>query len=98
MLINKNSSCGVDDVVVFKVVTGEEIVAKIVEITDECFIVDRPCTVLPSQQGVGLIQSLICADINIKTPIYKSNIIMYAPVMDDIEKHYLKTTTGLIAL
>lgn len=93
MLVQKGYSAGA--IVVFKIATGEEIVAKVLEEKDDHFLLDRPCTVLPSQQGVGLIQSLICADINISTPLYKANVIMHAPVMNDIEKHYIKTTTGV---
>ncbi len=53
-----------DDIVTFKIVNGDEIVAKIVEESDDAFTVIKPCTVMPSQQGLGLLQSLFTSDLN----------------------------------
>jgi hypothetical protein len=92
MLINKGYAAG--DIVCFKLV-GEEIVAKIVEETTDSFVLSKPCTVVPSQQGLGLMQSLISADINTNITLNKSHIIMTAPVIKDIENHYIRTTTGI---
>lgn len=92
MLINKGYSAG--DIVCFKLV-GEEVVAKIVEETSDSYIVSKPCTVVPSQQGLGLMQSLISADINSSITLNKSHVIMHSPVITDIENHYIRTTTGI---
>jgi hypothetical protein len=92
MLINKGYSAG--DIVCFKLV-GEEIVAKIVEETSDSYVLSKPCTVVPSQQGLGLMQSVISADINTNITLNKSHIIMTATVIKDIENHYIRTTTGI---
>ena len=93
MLINKGYSAG--DIVCFKLI-GEEIVAKIVEETADSYILSKPCSIIPSpQQGIGLMQSLISADINSNVTLNKSHIIMTAPVINDIENHYIRTTTGI---
>ena len=94
MLIQK-SGHQAGDILVFKLVTSEEVVAKLVEETGSGFVVSKPCTVIPSQQGLGLMQSLMCADININTTINKSAVIMMSPVIKDIENHYIRTTTGI---
>lgn len=93
MLIQKGYQEG--DIVVFKVSTGEEIVGKFVEEKAEGFVLDKPCTVIPSQQGIGLMQSLMCADINIKVTLNKNTVIMSAPAIDRIQAHYIQTTTGI---
>ena len=92
MLINKGYNAG--DVVCFKLV-GEEIVGKIVEETADSFVLSKPCTVVPSQQGIGLMQSLISADINTNITLNKSHVVMHSPVITDIENHYIRTTTGI---
>ena len=93
MLINKGYSAG--DIVCFKLV-GEEIVAKLVEETADGYVLSKPCTIIPSpQQGIGLMQSLISADINNNVTLNKSHVIMSAPVITDIENHYIRTTTGI---
>jgi hypothetical protein len=93
MLINKGYQA--NDIVCFKLVTGDEIVAKIVETLGEGFLVNRPCTVIPSNQGLGLMQSLISADINNNVTLKSEHIIMHGPVITDIENHYIRTTTGI---
>jgi hypothetical protein len=93
MLIQKGYQPG--DVVCFKVVNGDEIVAKIVEITDDSYTISRPCTVVPSQHGLGLLQSLFSGDINTNVTLSRQHIIMHAPVIKDLENHYIKTTTGI---
>jgi hypothetical protein len=92
MLINKGYSVG--DIVCFKLV-GEEIVAKLVEEKADSYVLSKPCTVVPSPQGLGLMQSLISADINNNITLNKSHVIMSAPVITDIENHYIRTTTGI---
>jgi hypothetical protein len=92
MLINKGYQAG--DVVCFKLV-GEEVVAKIVEETADGYVLSKPCTVVPSQQGIGLMQSLISADINTNITLNKSHVVMHSPVITDIENHYIRTTTGI---
>ena len=92
MLINKGYSAG--DIVCFKLV-GEEIVAKIVEDNADNFVLSKPCTIVPGNQGLGLMQSLIFADINTNITLNKSHVIMHSPVIKDIENHYIRTTTGI---
>jgi len=93
MLIQKGYAAG--DIVCFKVVNGDEIVAKLVEETDTGYVVNRPCTVIPSNQGLGLVQSLFSGDINTNVTLNKNHVIIHAPVIDQIESHYIRTTTGI---
>ena len=93
MLINKGYEAG--DILCFKLVTGEEVVAKFVEGNNDGYVVNRPCTAIPSQQGLGLMQSLICADINSNITLKYDHVIMHGHVITDIENHYIRTTTGI---
>lgn len=93
MLIQKGYAEG--DIVCFKVVNGDEIVAKLVEEKPDAFVVSKPCTVVPSQQGLGLMQSLFSADINTNITLNKMHVIMHSPVIDKLEAHYIQTTTGI---
>lgn len=92
MLVEKPSK---GDICSLKLVTGEEIVTKVVEEKDGYFWVEKPCTVMPSQQGVGLVQSLFTADPNKPISIKKDHVVMLVPSADQIRIHYIKTTTGL---
>ena len=93
MLVSKKYSQG--DIISFKVVTGDEIVARIVNDDDASFQIEKPCTVMPSPQGIGLIQSLFTADADKNITLDKQHVIMNAPSIDAMQKHYIKTTTGI---
>lgn len=82
-------------VVAFKVVNGDEIVAKIKSQDDLGFVVEKPCTVIPSPKGLGLVQSLFTGDINKTVRLDKTHVMMHSPVVSDVENHYIQTTTGI---
>jgi hypothetical protein len=84
-----------DDIVTFKIVNGDENVAKSVEESDDAFTVIKPCTVMPSQQGLGLLQSLFTSDLNKSIRLEKRHVMMHAPTVKDVQNHYIKTITGI---
>lgn len=93
MLQNKGYDAGT--IVCFKMVNGDEIVAKIAESHLLGWTVSRPCTVIPGPQGIGLMQSLFSADINKDVELKKEHVMMHATVIKPLEDHYLQTTTGI---
>lgn len=93
MLVNKGYAAG--DIVGFKLVNGDEIVAKVVETLEDGYLVSKPLTLVPSHKGIGLVQSMFSADINSSITLNKSSIIMHNPAFKDMEDHYLQTTTGI---
>lgn len=93
MLVSKKYTEG--DIVSFKLSTGEEMVARIAEESESNYVLEKPCTVMPSAQGMGLIQSLFTADQEKKVSLDKRHVIIHAPSIDAMQKHYIKTTTGI---
>ena len=93
MLVSQGYQAG--DIVSFKLTTGDEIVARIASSESDGFEISKPCTVMPSPQGMGLIQSLFTADADVNVRLQKQHIIMHAPSIDQMQKHYIKTTTGI---
>ena len=93
MLVSKKYTEG--DIISFKLSTGEEMVARISEETDSNYVLEKPCTVMPSSQGMGLIQSLFTADQEKKVSLDNRHVIIHAPSIDAMQKHYIKTTTGI---
>jgi len=84
-----------DTVVSFKILNGDEIVARIVEETHDGFVINKPTTVMPSQQGLGLMQSLFTSDLNKNIQLSKQHVMMHSPTVKDVENHYIKTVTGI---
>lgn len=93
MLVSQKYTSG--DVVSFKMVNGDELVAKVLEETTEGFSVAAPCTVMPSQQGLGLMQSLFSAKEDAKVFLSKQHVMFHAESLEQMKAHYLKTTTGV---
>jgi len=93
MLVNKGYAEG--DIVCFKLVNGDETVARIVSEDADAFVVSKPCTVVPSRQGLGLIQSLFSGELNNNVTLNRNHVMMHSPVVDDIKNHYIQTTTGI---
>lgn len=94
MLISK-SKVDVGDVVTFKLVNGDEIVAKIVEILGQDYVIERPCVVIPNQQGIGVMQAMFTANPNKSIDLSRSHIMMMASTDDRMRDHYLQVTTGI---
>ena len=84
-----------DTVVSFKILNGDEIVAKVIDETDDAFIINKPTTVMPSQKGLGLIQSLFTSEIEKNIQLSKQHIMMHSPTVKDVEDYYIQTTTGI---
>jgi ribosomal protein L5 len=84
-----------DTIVSFKLVNGDEIVAKVVEETHDSFLINKPCTVMPSQQGIGLLQSLFTSDLNKSVGLQKSHVMLHSVTIDQMQNHYIHTTTGI---
>jgi hypothetical protein len=94
MLVSK-SNFAVEDIVSFKLVNGDEVVAEISSINDFGYVLRRPCLVMPSPQGLGLIQALFSADTDKLVDLKNQHIMMMAPTLDQMKKHYMQTTTGI---
>ena len=84
-----------DTVVSYKIVNGDEIVAKVVEENASGFIINKPTTVMPSQKGLALMQSLFTSDLNKNITLDKRHVMMHSPTVKDVEDYYIQTTTGI---
>jgi len=84
-----------DTVVSFKIVNGDEIVAKVIEETDAGYIISKPCTVMPSQKGMALMQSLFTSDLNKNITLDKRHVMLHSTTVKDVEDYYIQTTTGI---
>jgi len=84
-----------DQVVTFKLTNGDEIVAKVLEEKDTAFVISKPCTVIPSPQGMALLQSLYTSDLNNSVSLDRQHVIFHAPTVEQVQNHYIATTTGI---
>lgn len=96
MLIQKSSRIDIGDTVTFKLSNGDEIIGNIESIADDHYVLNRPCLVVPSKQGIGLMQALFTVDPESRVQLNRSSIIMQAITVDAMKSHYAQTTSGII--
>ena len=95
MLINP-STIDVGDVATFKLVNGDEIVAKVAEKGDDKFKLEAPYVVIPNQNGIGIMPAMFSADRSKAVEVLRQHIMMMAVAEENMKTHYIKTTTGIV--
>ena len=92
-LIKKPAKPG--DIMTFKLSSGEELIAKLVEETDSIYKLDRPMTLSYSPQGVGITPWMITAEPEISVEISKDRVNAASPTMKQAADQYIQGTTGI---
>jgi len=80
-----------------KLTSGEEVVAKIMTISDGVLFVKHPVSIGPNPQGGApmLVPSMYTAEMDRDVVLYASAISMVAPTREDVKVAYIKATTGI---
>jgi len=84
-----------DRVYTFKLTNADEIVGKIVDITDESYIVAQPLSAVPTEKGIQLIFTVFTGDPKENATINKTAVAMICQTREEVGDHYLEATTGL---
>jgi hypothetical protein len=93
MLLNKDYAQG--DIVSFKLINGDEILAQVLETNSDSWTVSKPLTMVPSSKGIRLVQTMMGMDVEASVDLQRSCVIMHALVIKDLADHYTLTTTGI---
>ena len=79
----------------FKLLTGEEFVARITEIQDSHMIIEHPIMTVISQQGLQMMPALFSANQQEKVRLNNSSWAMIADTRDDVRDSWIQATTGI---
>ena len=79
----------------FKLNSGEELIAKVIQAGSEFIQIEEPVSIAPSQQGMQMIPSIFTANPKGEFKLNTSSIAMYAETDDSIRMKYLEATTGI---
>lgn len=94
MLVS-NSRIAVGDIAAFKLVNGDEVIGKIVELKDSGFLVNRPMVIIPGSKGLMLMQAMFSLNKDKSVEISREHVMMSCEVIDELRDHYTETTTGI---
>lgn len=84
-----------DTVYTFKMNSGEEMVAKVIQSGGDWIIVEEPVSIAPGPQGMGLIPSLFTADPKAEIKLNTSSVSLVSETDDSVKMKYLEATTGI---
>jgi hypothetical protein len=79
----------------FKLNSGEELIAKVVGISEDSIEIESPASVAPGPQGLGLVPSMFTADPDVNPVLNTNSIAMYALTDDSVKMKYIEANTGI---
>ena len=87
-----------DQVYTFKLTNADELVAKIVGITDNSYIVSQPLSAVPTEKGIQLVFTVFTGNPKENATINKAAVAMICQTREEVCDHYLEATTGIKAV
>lgn len=94
MLLNK-PKYKTGDIISMKISNGDEVVAKFDEETETGFMIKKPMTVMPTQQGIVLVPTIFTSESELPMPIHFQHIMVHGLTMREMSDHYIQKTTGI---
>jgi hypothetical protein len=87
----------IGEVYTFKLNSGEEVVAKIMEINSDKHevVISNPVSIAPNQKGIGLMPSMFTADPDSNVKLNTNSVSIIAPTEDSVKVKYIEATTGI---
>jgi len=78
-----------------KLNTGEELIARIVEIAADHMIIEHPILTVISQQGLQMMPGLFSADLGQNVRLNNASWAMIAETRQDVRDSWIQATTGI---
>jgi hypothetical protein len=91
MLVSKKPSSG--DIVSFKILNGDELIARISEVRDDEYVFVQPMALTITQQGPGVVPWIFLGD-NSMVNISKSHIFSLVPSKLEAAEQYMGHLTN----
>lgn len=79
----------------FKLNTGEELVAKLIEINNDYMVIDHPIMTVLSPQGLQMMPGLFSANLDKSLRLNNSSWAMIAETREDVRNSWIQATTGI---
>ena len=84
-----------NQVYTFKLTNADEIVAKVVEIAEDTYVLAQPLSAVPTEKGIQLIFTIFTANPKENITINKTAIAMICTTAEQVSDHYVEATTGI---
>ena len=87
-----------NQVYTFKLTNADEIVAKVVEIAEDTYVLAQPLSAVPTEKGLQLIYTVFTGNPKENATINKTAVAMICQTREEVCDHYLEATTGIKAV
>ena len=84
-----------NNIYTFKLNTGEELIARVVEIAPDHMIIEHPILTVISQQGLQMMPGLFSADLGQNVRLNNASWAMIAETRQDVRDSWIQATTGI---
>lgn len=97
MLIKPSTKLEKDDLVTFKIVNGEEVIARLIADEADHYLIAKPRVLAMGPKGPAIMSPLMTGllDDAKEVKLSKSHVIFVAQTDKDFEVNYIQSTTGL---
>lgn len=83
------------EIYAFKLITGEEIIAKVLAVHDDVYTIEHPITTAITPSGLQLIPGMLTANLEQGVELNKSALAMTAEAREDIKNSWIQAVTGI---
>lgn len=94
-MLLSNESIKAGDICSFKLVNGDEIVAKVKEVNGDSYRLERPFAAMVTQQGLALVPVTITGTDTVVVDVDSKHIMMKFATAKEVADHYVQQTTGI---
>ena len=84
------------DVVVMRIIGGEEIIARFIAQTEEKITVRKPLALVPTQTGLGMTNYIMMADVDDTVDFNLNAIVVLTKASKAASDNYTKSTSGIV--
>lgn len=85
----------INQILTFKLLTGEEFVAKIINVEADHIIIQSPILTVLSSQGLQMMPALFSANLDKNVRLNNSSWAMIAEPREDVKNSWIQATTGI---
>ena len=93
MLIDSGFSA--NDIIAMRITGGDEVIAKFISQDDKTIKVSKPLALAMTQQGIGMTQYLMMADMTREFVFNKSSVVTMQKANKAAADNYIQGTTGI---
>jgi hypothetical protein len=93
MLVSKYKT---NDIICFRITTGEEIVAKLKSEDEKTYTVTKPLALVNGPKGVAMVPAMVTVDPTSEIHYNKASVISQSTPTKAVEGSYIENTSGLV--